>query len=107
MYKEWLAYGSDSKRIAEAFVAGLNAFIVLTQAKPVLLAPEFEVLGYRPARWAASDVVRIRSNGLWRNLTNEVDRARILCSFPASLDSLRKKLEPAWNTIVPARTALA
>ena len=29
---EWLAYGSDSKRIAEAFVAGINAFVDLTQA---------------------------------------------------------------------------
>ena len=50
-----------------------------------------------PAHWTASDIVRIRSNGLWRNLTNEVERARILCAFPASVDSLHKKLEPAWN----------
>jgi penicillin amidase len=25
MYREWLAYGSDAKRIAESFVAGINA----------------------------------------------------------------------------------
>jgi penicillin amidase len=101
MYREWLAYGSDSKRIAEAFVAGINVFVDLTESQPALLPPEFEALGYRPAHWSASDVVRIRSNGLWRNLTNEVERARILCRFPASVDSLHKRLEPNWNAIVP------
>lgn len=25
MYREWLAYGSDAKRVAEAFVSGVNA----------------------------------------------------------------------------------
>jgi penicillin amidase len=101
MYREWLAYGSDSKRIAEEFVAGINAFVDLTEKQPVLLPPEFELLGYRPAHWAASDIVRIRSNGLWRNLTSEVERARILCKFPASVDSLHKKLEPEWTAVVP------
>jgi penicillin G amidase len=101
MYREWLAYGSDAKRIAEAFVAGINAFVDLTVAQPALLPPEFEVLNYRPAHWSASDIVRIRSNGLWRNLTNEVERARILCAFSSSVDELHKRLEPAWNVIVP------
>ena len=101
MYREWLAYGSDSKRIAESFVSGINAFVDLTEAQPVLLPPEFGILGYKPAHWSAADVVRIRSNGLWRNLTNEVERARILCSFPASVDALHKKLEPSWNAVVP------
>ncbi|HET6471985.1 MAG TPA: penicillin acylase family protein [Pseudomonadales bacterium] len=101
MYREWLAYGSDAKRIAEAFTAGINAYVDLTAAHPEWLPPEFGVLGYRPARWSASDVVRIRGNGLWRNLTNEVERAKILCRFPASIDSLHKRLEPNWNVTVP------
>jgi penicillin amidase len=101
MYREWLAYGSDAKQIAAAFVAGINAFIALTKSQPALLPLEFGVLGYLPATWSAEDVVRIRSNGLWRNLRAEVDRARILCRFPASLDALHKRLEPAWNVIVP------
>ncbi len=94
MYREWLAYGSDSKLIAQEFVAGINAFVDLTEKQPALLPPEFELLGYRPAHWAPSDIVRIRSNGLWRNLTSEVERARVLCKFPTSVDSLHKKLEP-------------
>jgi len=101
MYREWLAYGSDAKRIAGAFVAGINAFVDLTRSEPALLPPEFEMLGYQPAYWAAEDVVRIRSNGLWRNLTTEVERAAILCHFPASVASLHKRLEPAWDVIVP------
>ncbi len=101
MYREWLAYGSDSKRIAEAFVAGVNAFVDLTQSQPALLPPEFELLGYRPSHWSAADAVRIRGNGLWRNLTAEVDRARILCQLPPAVDSLHKQLEPDWKVIVP------
>jgi penicillin amidase len=101
MYREWLAYGSDSKRIAESFVAGINAFVDLTEVQPALLPPEFGVLGYKPSHWSPADVVRIRSNGLWRNLTSEVERARILCSFPVAIDALHKKLEPSWNLSVP------
>jgi penicillin G amidase len=102
MYREWLAYGSDAKRIAEAFVAGINAFVALTDGDPSLLPPEFGVLGYKPARWSASDVVRIRSHGLWRNLSTEAQRARIMCRFPASIDALHKRLEPDWTPLVPA-----
>ena len=44
MYREWLAYGSDAKQIAEAFTAGINAYIDLIDAKPELLPPEFDLL---------------------------------------------------------------
>jgi penicillin amidase len=102
MYREWLAYGSDAKRIAESFTAGINAYVELTETHPDLLPPEFEVLGYRPSHWSPSDVVRIRGNGLWRNLTTEVERAQILCRFPANIDSLHKRLEPEWKVAIPA-----
>lgn len=32
MYREWLAYGSDAKRVAEAFVAGVNAYVARRSA---------------------------------------------------------------------------
>ncbi len=101
MYSEWLAYGNDAKRIAEAFAAGINAFIDLTAAHPHLLPPEFELLGYTPARWQAEDIVRIRSNGLWRNVNNEVWRAKLACLDRLELAGRWKKLEPAWQTRVP------
>ena len=76
MYAEWLAYGNDAKRIAESFTAGINAFVEVAKANPDLMPVEFAMLGYEPSRWSADDVVRIRSNGLWRNVVTEVWRAR-------------------------------
>jgi penicillin amidase len=101
MYREWLAYGSDAKRIAEAFVAGINAFVERTEDDASLLPPEFELLGYRPARWQASDVVRIRSHGVWRNVRSEVTRALVACRFGLQTDSIRRKLSPEWTPEVP------
>jgi penicillin amidase len=101
LYREWLAYGSDAKRITERFVAGINAYIDVVEREPDRLPPEFRVLGYAPARWAAEDVVRIRSHGLWRNVDTEVVRARLLCRFGAAEDALRKRLEPPWQPILP------
>ena len=56
MYREWLAYGSDAKIVAESFTAGINAYVRLIDEQPDLLPPEFELLDYRPAQWNAADV---------------------------------------------------
>jgi penicillin amidase len=40
MYREWLAYGSDAKRIASAFTAGINAYLDQIVQQPELLPPE-------------------------------------------------------------------
>lgn len=101
MFREWLAYGSDAKQIAEAFVAGVNAYVDLIDSKQVSLPPEFEILGYPPARWLAEDVVRIRSNGLWRNVINEVHRANVVCKFGKDADAKRRKLSPDWDLQIP------
>lgn len=101
MYAEWLAYGNDAKRIAEAFTAGINAFVGLTQSQPELLPPEFKLMNYRPALWQAADVVRIRSNGLWRNVTDEVWRAQLACSGDLAAAARYKRLEPDWTAQVP------
>src|SRR5579875_3230251 len=46
MDAEWAAYGtSEARRITEAFVAGINAFVALTARQPDLLPPEFAVTG--------------------------------------------------------------
>lgn len=101
MFREWLAYGSDAKRISQAFTAGINAFVALTESQPELLPLEFKLLDYKPAIWAPSDVVRIRSNGLWRNVTSEAQRAGIICQHGIEIDALRFKLEPEWKTRIP------
>ncbi|MEO8249544.1 MAG: penicillin acylase family protein, partial [Burkholderiales bacterium] len=96
MYREWLAYGSDAKRVAEAFVAGVNAYVAQVGAQPELLPAEFKLLGYRPAKWSAEDVVRIRHHGLTLNYSGEIARAEALCLTPngARVDWLRRELDP-------------
>lgn len=101
MYREWLAYGSDAKRIATAFTAGINAYLDQIKQQPNLLPPEFKLLNYQPARWSADDVVRIRSNGLWRNVTTEVRRAQIACQLGLEVAATWKVLEPQWTAQPP------
>jgi len=102
MYREWLAYGSDAKRIAEAFTAGINAYIDLTEREPRLLPPEFSLLQYRPAKWRPQDPVLIRGHGLWANVDREVRRALIVCRADLQTAAYWQPLEPAWETRVPA-----
>ncbi len=105
MSKEWAAYGSDAQSVAEAFVAGINAYINWLAAHPDRLPLEFKLLGYGPSKWEASDVVRIRSHGLTRNLTSEVARANMVCRTDAQnglkYDHFRFGLQPPWETKVP------
>lgn len=102
MYAEWLAYGNDAKRIAESFTAGINAFVKIAKADPDLMPVEFAMLGYEPSLWSADDVVRIRSNGLWRNVVTEVWRARLACEDQMELAAQWLTLEPQWQTETPA-----
>ena len=101
MYREWLAYGSDAKWIAEAFTSGVNAYVDLLRDHPDLLPPEFELLKYQPAHWSAADVVKIRGHGLWGNLGREVARAQIVCRSDLNTASYWQTLQPKWTTEVP------
>ena len=101
MQKEWLAYASDTKRIATAFAAGINAYIDLVMQRPELLPPEFEALGYRPSPWTPEAVARIRSHGLLRNARSEVARGIFLGRFGEAALALRDHLEPEHALVVP------
>jgi len=101
MYREWLAYGSDAKKIAQSFVSGVNAYLEVIEANPELLPPEFDLLNYRPARWQAADVVKIRGHGLWGNVGSEVQRAQIVCKADLETAGYWQALEPEWQTQVP------
>ncbi|MGY2066533.1 penicillin acylase family protein [Blastococcus sp. SYSU DS0619] len=101
MRAEWLSYGSDTKRVVSAFVAGINAFVRLARADPSHLPPEFAELGYLPALWEPADVARIRSHGLFYNLEQEVARARTLRDFGPEVEELRRVREPAAPLVVP------
>ncbi len=101
MQKEWQAYGPQAQDIAERFVAGINAYIAQLALKPQDLPWEFKHFGYRPEKWQAQDVVRIRSHALTRNLTSEVARASVACHANLQTDALRMRLEPPWQTQIP------
>jgi len=102
MYAEWLAYGNDAKLISKSFTAGINAFVELAKVNPELMPVEFALLGYQPSTWQADEVVRIRSNGLWRNVVTEVWRARLACEDKLDEAAQWRTLEPNWQTRVPA-----
>ncbi len=101
MHAEWRAYAADTEDIATAFTAGINAYVALTQQDPSRLPPEFRELGYEPAFWAPSDVVRIRSHGLFHNVTQEVARALMLRDFGPAAEELRRRREPGGELTVP------
>lgn len=101
MHAEWLAYGSDTKRAASAFVEGINSFVELTRSDPSLLPVEFRELGYEPALWDPEDVARIRSHGLFYNLREEVARALTIRDFGPEVEELRRTREPARALQIP------
>jgi penicillin amidase len=98
---EFDAYAPDARAICEAFVAGINAYVALTEAEPARLPAEFLAMGTRPARWEAADVVRIRSHSLTRNALSEVLRAAVLSRADLATDLLRKNLEPLVEPVRP------
>ena len=103
MDAEWAAYGTaDAHMICEAFAAGINAFITLTEADPSLLSPEFAAMNIKPARWAAEDVVRVRSHALCRNVESEAVRAQVAARSDVATDLARRCIEPQpWTVRIP------
>src|SRR5215831_15908561 len=67
MKKEWASYSADSEQIAQHFVDGINAYIDWLGQHPERMPYEFKELNYQPAKWAAEDVVRVRTHGLTGN----------------------------------------
>ena len=102
MTAEWAAYGPDARTTAEAFVAGVNAYVAQVRAGQRKLPLEFKLTGSQPELWSAEDVVRIRSHGLTRDVSSEVARARIACAAGLGADMLRVKIEPAHPLKTPA-----
>lgn len=101
MAREWAEYPPEMQDWAQAFVAGINAFVAATETGAAKLPEEFAATGTRPERWQAEDIVRIRSNALTRNLTEEVERARALCTGDAALEPLRRELDPPVAVTIP------
>ena len=108
MEAEWASYGTpEAKSITEAFAAGINAFIDLSDADTSLRSPEFAAMGTRPEKWAPEDVVRIRSHALVRNVISELARAQVAARAGIDADRARSSLEPEWKPILPEGLDLA
>jgi penicillin G amidase len=96
---EWRAYGADTERVTEAFVAGVNAFVALCRSHREHLPPEFG--DHLPAYWRPEDVARIRAHGVYSNLEDEVARALTLRDHGPEVEDLRRVREPARPLVVP------
>lgn len=106
MDREWRIYNARQTRefepITQRFVAGINAYVDWLDAHPDRTPWEYRQLGYKPAKWTADDVIRIRSHGLTRNLSSEVARANTLCKTKnVEVDTIRFGLTNGWKAQVP------
>jgi penicillin G amidase len=101
MKREWESYGTNTQQIVTRFVAGINAYIDWLERNPQRMPFEFRQMNYKPEKWAAEDVVRIRSHGLNGNLDEEVARAHTACVADLKSDEFRVPLEPAWEPHIP------
>jgi penicillin amidase len=101
MAPEWRCYGPDAEAWTGAFAAGINAYIGGIEAGTYPLPPEFRLMGTRPARWRAEDVVRIRSHARVNNLDQEIRRSAVLAKYGTEADSLRKMRTPDRPLRVP------
>jgi len=86
MQVEWTSYSPDTRQIAEAFTRGINAYVdSLGDRLPI----EFQVLGFRPSKWAAEDCLgRMSGVIMIRNFREELARAELIAAV--GLDQARK-----------------
>ncbi len=105
MAMEWAAYDAagagGAQRICARFVAGVNAWINHVEAHPAQLPWEFREFGYKPERWRAEDVVRIRTHAVVRNVGSEAARAGVMAKAGLAADAIRMRLTPDRQAMVP------
>lgn len=93
MAREWAAYGADTRDIARAFVAGINARIATVGDS---LPPEFALLGFTPEPWVDRDILA-RATGLsgTGNVSSEVLRAQLVSAVGAARADALMPADPA------------
>ncbi|OAI48361.1 hypothetical protein AYO44_07240 [Planctomycetaceae bacterium SCGC AG-212-F19] len=78
MQAEWTSYAPDTQQIATAFTRGINAAI---DHKGERLPIEFQILGYKPAKWQPEDILgRMSGIIMTRNFRDEVLRAELVAA---------------------------
>jgi penicillin amidase len=78
MEREWSSYSPDTRQIAVAFTAGINACIDQAGKR---LPIEFQILGIEPGKWRPEDILgRMSGIIMTRNFQQEVARARLIAA---------------------------
>lgn len=99
MNAEWMSYAPDTKRIAQQFVKGINAWITTTESN---LPIEFTYAGYQPELWKPEDVLsRAEGFTMGGNALGEVFRARLTALVGAQRAVELLPPEPAIPVTVP------
>lgn len=81
--QEWESYSPDTESIAQAFTAGVNAFV--RQAGDQLPV-EFELLDFRPGEWKPEHcLLRIAGLMMTRNASQEVARAEMVAKLGSEM----------------------
>ena len=75
---DWASYGPGVKAIAEAFVAGINAWV--DEAR-VHVPEEFTLAGWRPERWSAEDLLNRTDAFVAAGADADVFRARMVAAL--------------------------
>ena len=101
MDEEWDSYGPESRTAATRFAEGINAYVDWLAEHPEHRPPEFDELGYDPARWEPEDVVRIRTHTLSGNLASELTRTQVACDDELGNADLLLGMEPEHTTSLP------
>jgi penicillin amidase len=77
MDAEWASYGPDAKAAAVAFTRGINAYIEhLGDRLPI----EFQILGYKPAKWKPEDCLGRMAGIVMVHFASEADRAELVAT---------------------------
>lgn len=79
MEAEWASYSPDTRAIATAFTAGINAYVDRNRDR---LPIEFDMLEFEPRRWEPEDVLlRIAGLLMVRNIRQELARAEMVADL--------------------------
>jgi penicillin amidase len=93
-------YHPRGEAIVTAFVDGINAYIDRLERESSPLPIEFQVLGIRPGRWTPAIVVS-RHNGLFRNVSQELQVARLVSKIGGDRTRELLNLHPGRPRLKP------
>jgi penicillin amidase len=98
--KEWTAYHPDARRLFEAYVRGINAFITAAGDK---LPVEFTLTGIRPEPWKAEEILyRARVTAAIGSARSELRLAQAVAKYGAAEANRRARPDPYAELTVPA-----